>query len=406
MHILVFEPTASGHHMALYLKLFVRAVRDRGWSVTLLSTEKALRDPAFELVRAEGVDLDLVTIPPIRETSGYGSLELFQKERLCLKSVKAAMPSIIRTRKPDVAFVMNLGHFEKAIAVLGSPFGDIPWAGIMISAKFHRYPLGIGPKSRNDALYQYLFRRMLELKTLRAVAVIDELFLDYVEKTGIDRYSKVMFIPDVGELHGAQTKAQARSQLGIRAGEFVILVYGSLSRRKGVEQLLRALAEEDIPRFVTVHLAGRQDAMTRAYLQEKKYCDLIADGRVVVSDEFHDEAMEYRAFISADAVWLGYVGGAYGSSGVLCQACSVGLPVIATHRGLIGWLTTKHHIGAVVDPEDSAAVAKCITELVFCGGLRKAFSDNTLRLAERHTVERFMDAVVMTIMQTQDSRSD
>lgn len=406
MHILVFEPIASGHHMALYLRLFVRAIKSRGWSLTLLTTETALADPAFDLVRSEGANLDYATVADIGRTGGSGSVELFWKQYLWFRAVRAAMPEIMARRKPDVAYVMDLTHFEKAVAVFGSPFGHIPWAGILISAKFHRYRLGVGPRSRNDVLYKWLFWRMLALPTFRAVAVIDELFFSYVAENGLDKYSKVMFIPDIGELRGEETKGQARQQLGVESDAFVILVYGSLSRRKGVEELLRALYEENMPPCVKLLLAGRQDRSVRARLKANTYHDLIKAGRVLVADDFHDEVMEYRAFISADAVWLGYVGGAYGSSGVLYQACSAGRPVIATKHGLIGWLTTKYNLGPVVDPADPAAVAKCIRELAIGPSVQRTYIENAHELAERHTAGTFMDAVVATIIRARDKGSN
>mgnify|MGYP000867393050 CR=1 FL=1 len=406
MHILVFEPVATGHHMALYFKLFVRAITERGWSLTLLSTQEAVDHPAFELARARGAHLDVLTIPPIKKAAGNRSIDLFQKQCRYFKAVKATMPYAISKRMPDLAFVMNLGHFEKAISVFGSPFGDIPWGGLLISGKFHRHPLGVGPKSRSDVLYRYLFERMLGIKTLRAVGVIDELFLSYVQKIGLDKSSKVTYIPDVGQLRGAQTKVQARRDLGIREDAFVVLVYGSLSRRKGVEELRRALHQDDIPPRVILHLAGRQDETTRDLLERTAYQEFLTSRRIIVSDEFHNEAMEYRAFISADVVWLGYVDGAYGSSGVLYQACSAGLPVVATRHGLIGWLATKHRLGPVVEPTDPAAVSRCIRELVSTSTLANTLKDNAIRLAEQHTDKQFMDAIIQTLILAREGKGN
>lgn len=51
--ILLVEPSASGHHMALYLRHVVRGLAAEGFEILLLTTKEAQADPAFQLVKTE-----------------------------------------------------------------------------------------------------------------------------------------------------------------------------------------------------------------------------------------------------------------------------------------------------------------------------------------------------------------
>lgn len=398
MHVLVIEPVATGHHMALYLRLVVRAAAELGWKVSVLSTASAVADPAFQLVRSDVPDIDVYLMPELRRAASYGSLTLLWSQYRCFRQVGRATAEIRRRCHVDLAYILDVGYFDKIAAVAGSPFSDLPWCGIMVSAKFHRHRLGLGPRSRSDSVYEYLFGRLLKIKKLRVLATIDEVFLAFAHDVGLSLSSKLAYIPDVGQLKGMESKNQARRRLGIDVDAFVVLVYGSLSRRKGIDELLTALSAMDVPSSIVAHLAGRQDESVAKILRTPRAEKLMREGRLVLSDHFHDMAMEYGAFVSADVVWLGYVGGAFGSSGVLYQACSMGLPIVATHEGLIGRIVRTHGVGRLVDPRDSAEVAACLVELASGEAFVQGHSENADRLAKEHTERKFMDAVVGTLV--------
>ena len=64
--------------------------------------------------------------------------------------------------------------------------------------------------------------------------VIDEPFFEYAREKDMANFYKVNLIPDVGELHGNESSSNAKAMLGILDDSFVILVYGSLTKKKGI----------------------------------------------------------------------------------------------------------------------------------------------------------------------------
>lgn len=379
--------------MALYARLVVAAAARRGWQPHVLTTERAARHPSFRLVEAAAAgSLHTHFMPPVAESSRTDTLSLLARQYAYFRSMQAGISAITPAERPERVYVANLDYCDKVMSVLGSPFGALPVSGLMMSIRFHQHEMGTGPRSRNDRLYALLFRRLLRLRSIYGIAAIDEPFFEYASRTGLDRQGKLAFVPDPGELSGSASQAEAREALGIGVDRFVLLVYGNLSTRKGIRELLRAVTAGQLPE-ATVLLAGVPDPSVRDLLQEPESLRMAAAGQLVVHIGFCDQEKEYLAFRAADTVWVAYVGGFSGSSGVLYQACSIGAPVIGPRSGLLQWLIEKHGIGLCCEPADLADAAAAIRALADQPDLRATMAANGLRLARDHTGERFGEAV-------------
>jgi glycosyltransferase involved in cell wall biosynthesis len=342
-------------------------------------------------VRAEIPDgLEVFTMPDA-EGSKKGAAELLSQQFIRYRAVRTAFRQIQRQSPPDLVYVVTLDHYEKMISLLGSPFAGRPFAGMVLDPKFHRKVMGVGPPTRNDTLYRWLFRRLLRTQGLVCTTVVDESFFEYTRSNQATLYEKLSLVPDVGELVVEHSRADARAEIGLAPHQFVILVYGSITARKGLAELLAAVdgsAESTI-----ALIAGAQDAESEALLREAPAMRLRAAGRLIESNGFLTAELEARAFAAADAVWLGYAPGFYGSSGVLFQAAAAGLPVLASSTGLIGWLTRRHQLGLTFDTQNVHAVRSAIRDLMHDHAARTRFTANGRAVGRQHTGTIFGDAV-------------
>ena len=398
MKLLIVEPEGTGHHMALYVRLLVRFAAQQGWEIHLLTTAKAIRHPAFKLVHSESKDL-VTHLMPHFEFSQYRSWPgLLLDQFRCYMAIQRGFKYIIPIEATDIIYIVNIDHIDKVMAVLGSPFGTFKFSGMMMNIKFHRSKMQIGSSSRSDWLYEKLFLKVLKIKTLKYLTVIDEPFAHYARRSSEPGYRKIVVVPDVGDLHGHISELDARTFLGIPNNSFAILVYGALTLKKGVEQLLRAVSACDLSDVVII-LAGVQDDNILKLLSEPLAMDLKAAGQLLAFPGFHNEVQEYRVFRAANVVWVGYIGNSFGSSGVLYQSCSIGVPVLATSNGLVGWLVKQHKVGVTFDPTDVEDVAKSITLLLNDRNLMGVLSANARALAMSHTGIKFGAAICDAIQQ-------
>jgi glycosyltransferase involved in cell wall biosynthesis len=223
---------------------------------------------------------------------------------------------------------------------------------------------------------------------LLAIFTIDEALHDYMERFSHASGAPVVYLPDPADVGGSLSRIQARERLSIHPTAFVILVYGTIDARKGLDTLLAALDQPSVPDRVTVFIAGKQDAAVDRMLQQPLARALGRVGRVLCLNKFLDTEEQNAVFAAADIVWLGYQGH-YAMSGVMVQAGQMGLPTIACAEGLIGWITGRLSSGLTVRVEDTKGVAEAILKLVEDRSLAETLGRNGRDYFRQHSVERF-----------------
>lgn len=79
--VLLVEPSASGHHMALYLRHVVRGLAAEGAAILLLTTKEAQADPAFQLVKTElPDDAKIFYFELAPQSSNHATISLLRRQ--------------------------------------------------------------------------------------------------------------------------------------------------------------------------------------------------------------------------------------------------------------------------------------------------------------------------------------
>ncbi len=291
---------------------------------------------------------------------------------------------------PDYIMIPYLDYLAHAASLLGSPFGDTPWGGVLINPDFHLREMGVeAPRDSERRIKGRLFSRLLAVETLRVAFTLDELLLEYARRKWTpEAAAKVRPLPEPVELAGGGSREEARRRLSLKPAEAVILVYGVMDHSKGLDLLLESSRREEFPEDTTLLVAGPQNWESREMLSSRAARSLREAGRLRERDEFLHGPEEHSVFLASDIVWVGYRG-QYISSGVLLQAATAGLPVVACNEGLIGRLSRDHGLGPTVDPRNPAEVAAAVSEITRNKPLASRFGANGRAYSQRHTVELF-----------------
>jgi glycosyltransferase involved in cell wall biosynthesis len=399
MNILIIEPSVQGHHGA-YLRWIIRAMLSRGHSVQLATFEQSLVHPSIqELLSTSGDRLTVLTRPSRPFGTFDGNLIRMISSMMVFRKVLGDFYALASNRgQIDFVLLPYLDYCTYALSVAGSPFGATPWGGIIMRAAFHYSAMGIkAPTGKVESVKRWLFGRLLRDPHLRVLFTIDETLYEYAHVWSPGVRSRLVYLPDSAVTKRSVDRAAVRKRLRIAQDALVILVYGELSKRKGIKALLQASEHLDFPSRCHLLMAGNQAPEAMSILQSPQAMHLRQTGRLHELSHYLSEDEEKNAvFSAADAVWLGYLAH-YQMSGVLVQAGMMGLPIIACEEGLIGWLTTRHQSGVVVPISDPLMVAKGIKDLFEIPGRAHEYGNNGHKAYASHTEKEAAKALLQAI---------
>ena len=172
---------------------------------------------------------------------------------------------------------------------------------------------------------------------------------------------RLVYLPDPAVIDRPIDRQEARILLHLPEAAFVILIYGAITGRKGLDRLLAASADPTFPKNAWVLIAGDHDPELSSFLQLAIETEQLGT-RVKVIDQFIDADLEPAIYSAADAVWMGY-DRHYGMSSVLVQAGILGIPVIACSEGVIGWVTRRAGSGIVVNTRRTEEIVLAVRTL-------------------------------------------
>ncbi len=386
MRILIIEPHASGHH-ATYLCWLVQAALRQRWSVVIAGTPAMLSHPSLSTISAECKDVRVHPIdnfPSATEATGK-LFSLLRKEFAYWRVLKRTVEKVCSIMQVDAIILPYVDYCFYALAALGFPSKGLPWCGIsMRLAIKHEASGGESPLPWKWRLA----KRILSDCKLKSLFIINP----SVRNIPCSWYphelqSKIRYLPDPADLKMTGSSSEAKAVLGVSDKTLVILVFGSIDERKGIDSLLAALAPEPDLRKCVVILAGAQSPSMRKQMHAHAYVQLQARGQLIVIDRYLDDAEQTLVFMAADVVWVGYKNHLY-MSGVLVLAGRAGLPVVGAAQGEIGQLIAEENLGAIVRIGDPTEVASALIKLLDTE-TRNVMGIRAQKFFSDHTVENF-----------------
>lgn len=388
-YVLIVEPNLTGHRWR-YVEWTMQACTEAGYPC-ILATESANEDHrlARQIVAANRADLQIAFVDPRERPRGLlGEPNQYSRFHRYFKRVHR----IVGHAQPiRLVVVPYADYFLYALPFLGSPFGKTPWIGITMRSTFHHHKVGIKSPDRPivNAVKTQLFKRAIKTPGLRTLLTIDPTLPEWSARNASKTSAAVAYVADPFPDERAENPVLARERLGLDPTQRYLLVYGAITERKGIYELVHALTRlEHAP---TLIVAGEQDAVTRHFM--RNHVRSLTPAPLIL-DSFIANDVERDLFSACDAVWLGYKGH-YGMSGVLVQAYRFGKPVIATEDGLIGWFSRRCELGPILSDLSSASIGRAITEtMTSWPHAPEALPSAREDLLSRHTLGQFKQTLL------------
>ena len=337
---LIIEPTFFGHHYTYleniienaFLKNINVIIATQNDSEGQLITQKILKK--FE---NPPIILCLGNMPKLN--NNFNIFNLFIHEIKVRSYYKSTYNEVIKNHKIDHVFLPYIDDFTFSLSLFGSPFDNTPFSGISMRQQFHLdTDLDSILSTFILKIKKYLFFKLFKENNLKNIFIIDPKLKEYIEFSYKNISHKVKYFADPVNDLNLTSKSIARELLTIPIDNLVVLIFGYLDQRKGVDVLINWANENSKISSITILLIGTQNSEVKFFLST---CNLNTRLQIIVKDEFVTESLEGLYFSSADIVWVAYPNFLLMSS-VLVKAAKAETNVLFYDKGLISYFANKY----------------------------------------------------------------
>lgn len=218
---------------------------------------------------------------------------------------------------------------------------------------------------------------------------LDPFVSEHIQK--IWKFDKALTLADPVKLYPSDEARinQCRQDLNIAPDRFVFLMFGALTKRKGIEQVLEAipLLPKSLCQEACLLLVGPLGSGESEKSHFKSRIAQLMDGlpiQIIIDDKFIADEDVQPYFELSDVVLATYQKH-IGMSGILNRAALAQKPVISSDYGLMGEVTRRFGLGITVDSTSASTIAEafmqCLTKNIdsFCDRSRmQAFGEQNL----------------------------
>lgn len=394
-NIVVFDTATSGHH-PVYIKHLVQYWQQAQISGTLHMVVAPHFADSHPDVVALASSQSCIQFTAIR----IDEYERFQQRKGFLARSLAEWNLFCQYAQQLHATEGLLMHFDglQIPLLIGKPSPCLV-SGIYFSPTFHYGQFVTHPSTWKEKIRRWrqkaLLAQVLGNSRFKTLFCLDPFAVQQIEP--IKRNVTVLPLADPVQLHQPERGAasQLSLELGINPERQVFLLFGELSRRKGIYQVFEAV--ENLPSAVTQHLclllAGPIRASERPAINAKiEHLSQTTHVQVVVSDRYIKGETVQTYFEVADVV-LALYQHHVGMSSILVHAAAAQTPVIATDYGLIGEMVRQYQLGRAVNSEDPMAIAQVLADAMRTDPHCWCDLDRMEQFVEQNLAEKFAQTI-------------
>jgi glycosyltransferase involved in cell wall biosynthesis len=320
----------------------------------------------------------------------------FQEWRLLRKYTKLL--------KTDHCFVMYLDTLLLRLSLLPQlPFGfkSLPCA---MSTIYFRPILHYGnfpnyvPEGRESMWYwrdRVCLSRLLRVPNLKTLFCLDGYAAEHINQ--VYGTNQAVHLADPVQIYPARAAAVSalKQTLGIDPQRQTFLLFGALSERKGLQQVLDAVASLPAHRCqqMSLLLIGPIASAEKDALHQRiAALTTVLPIQVITQHEFiPDEAIQ-PYFQLADVILAPYQRHV-GMSAILVRAAAAEKPVIAADFGLMGEVTRQYGLGLAIEASNPTSLAAGMTSLLVDGPEQVGDRAGMRIFAAQNTAERFASQI-------------
>ncbi len=362
-HIVLLDLYHRGHHLS-YIQMLCRYWADTALAgkLTVLVSEPFLENHAKAIDEFRHVDsIQWKTLSASASASGgniglKGMIQANSAHKVALQEAVSLNPSHI--------VCLFWDHAQLAIASLNGVLraNNIEVSGIFFRPDLHHAASGFSSIARRWRKMAML-KRALRAGQLQKVFCLNPLAVDSIN--ALNKAEKAVFLPDGIDIQPSSvSRSDFRKDHQLEDHQLAMLLFGSLSARKGVFKVLGALDQlTETQRLKLVLIiagkpgTGEKEAIDQAISASKQSI------RIIYEPGYVPDAHMTTLFEGSDVALVAYQKHT-GSSGILLRAAAAGIPVIGSDFGLVGHNIRSNKLGMDVDTTSEHALADAFSKVL------------------------------------------
>ncbi|MEQ9236752.1 glycosyltransferase [Coleofasciculus sp. E2-BRE-01] len=244
---------------------------------------------------------------------------------------------------------------------------------------------------------KFILSRTLRNANFNTLFCLDPFVVDYIDI--FSQQVRAVPLPDPVQIYNYPDSQleKLREQLEIQPNRITFLMFGAFRKRKGIEQLLDAVAllPSHICHQFCLLFVGSVAAEPLVY----KRLDEIAQSlpvQVVKHEQFVSDQEIQPYFQIADVILAPYQRH-IGMSAILVRAAAAQKPVLSSNYGVMGEIVKRYRLGLTVDSTSPMEIAKGITQFLSEEPSQFCNFSSMRDFAEQNSAEKFATTVFQHI---------
>src|SRR4028118_2231645 len=396
--LLLFDLFATGHHAGYILHL-LRYWREQklSGSLEVLVTPKFMQlhpDVVSKALDGSQSNIKFVTITPEEEavlksedSSRDRVIRAFQEWHLLHKYAKQL--------EATQCLLMYFDSILLSLAFRGK--FPCPLSGIYFRPIFHYSEFADFTPLRHERLLQlrdkFALSRVFSNSQFQTLFCLDSFAAERISK--FNSHAKAIYLPDPVQIYSESDSQveKLRENLGIQPGRTVFLMFGVPQKRKGIYQLLEAIAllPSELCQKFCLLVVGPKSSDTLIQTQMAELSQLLPI-QLVSHDKFVPD-QEIQPYFQVSDVILAPYQRHIGMSAILVRAAAAQKPVISSNYGLMGEMVKRYRLGITVDSSVPDEIAKGLSQFLLNSPPEFCDFHSLKSFAEQNSAEKFANTI-------------
>ncbi|BDA72005.1 putative N-acetylglucosaminyltransferase [Calothrix sp. PCC 7716] len=240
---------------------------------------------------------------------------------------------------------------------------------------------------------RFLLSRILRNSQLQTLFSLDPFAVKHLSK--FNSHVKAVYLPDPVEmLKVSETQPSSiKENLGVEAGRQIFLLFGVITARKGIYQLLESLLllPSEVCQKLCLLIVGESEIKDELEKLIVNICQ-VKPIQIIRRYDFIPGSEVQSYFQLTDFVLAPYQRHV-GMSGILLLGAAAQKPILSSNYALMGEMVRRHQLGLTVDTTKPEEIASGLTRLLLESPQSLCNHMQMSLFAQENSIERFASVI-------------